>query len=59
MYTESLSVPGIARIYRTRYCDRDHTACARFSLASVVGPRAVPLNLMPNQHHKLENARTP
>ena len=43
-------LPGMADLFRRRYCEADHTRCARHVLAERVGSNAVPADLMPNDH---------
>jgi hypothetical protein len=50
MDTRLSSLPGIADLFRVRYCDGDHTLCARHRLADIVGVNGVPESLMPNDH---------
>ena len=43
-------LPGMADLFRRRYCDGNHDACARHLLAVEIGADAVPDALMPNDH---------
>jgi hypothetical protein len=43
-------LPGIADLFRHKYCEGDHTQCARHILAELVGRDRVPSRLMPNDH---------
>lgn len=50
MDTRLVRLPGIADLFKTRYCEGDHTQCARHRLADLIGSDAVPEKLMPNDH---------
>lgn len=39
---------GLGAIYRRNYCETDKTKCARFMVASTLGPSYVPIDLYPN-----------
>ena len=39
---------GIGRMYKTKYCEGDKTLCARYIVATQLGPEYVTENLYPN-----------
>ena len=41
---------GLAGLYRNRYCDSDHTRCARHRVLAAFGEGAVPRGMRPNDH---------
>ena len=43
---------GIGRMYKTKYCEGDKTLCARYTVATKLGPTFVPDNLYPNMNDK-------
>lgn len=43
------NMPGLAEIYKDRYCRKDNSQCARYVVAQALGREKVPLNLYPNQ----------
>ena len=45
---------GIGKLYKQKYCEGDKTKCARWNVATKVGPTAVPNNLYPNMFEKAE-----
>ncbi|GAB4273902.1 MAG: hypothetical protein Kow0056_01500 [Coriobacteriia bacterium] len=46
-------LPGIASLFRTRYCETAFDRCARRMAYETLGPGAVPAGLMPNDHEGL------
>ena len=45
---------GIGAAYRRTYCEGDKTKCARYQVATKVGPEAVTLSLYPNMQKKAD-----
>jgi hypothetical protein len=41
--------PGMAEMYKKKYCKEDHSNCARHMIVAVMGREKVPPNLFPNQ----------
>lgn len=41
---------GIGRMYKKKYCEGDKTTCARYIVATQVGPEYVTNNLYPNMN---------
>jgi len=41
-------MPGMADLYKQRYCRTDNTTCARFMVFTALGRENVPPNLFPN-----------
>ena len=39
--------PELARIIRTKWCRAKYTECARYHVARVLGPEAVPVDFFP------------
>ena len=39
---------GIGSMYKKKYCEEDKTICARYTVATTLGPEFVPENLYPN-----------
>ena len=39
---------GIGSMYKQKYCEGDKTTCARYMVATTVGPDFVTMNLYPN-----------
>ena len=39
---------GLGRMYKEKYCEGDKTICARYTVATTLGPDFVPSNLYPN-----------
>ena len=46
-------MPSMASMMKKRYCEGDHTACARFRACAVLGSPGVPMDLFPNQVERL------
>lgn len=42
-------MPGMAGIYKRRYCRGSNSGCARWLVHSMLGPAAVPADLFPNE----------
>lgn len=45
---------GLGAVYRKTYCDISNKKCARYMVATTVGPAAVPLDLYPNMASRAE-----
>lgn len=43
---------GLGSMYKKKYCEGDKTACARYMVATTVGPDYVTMNLYPNMVDK-------
>ncbi len=41
---------GLGSMYRKKYCEGDKTICARYMVATQLGPEYVTNNLYPNMH---------
>ena len=39
---------GLGSMYKQRYCEGDKTTCARYMVATTLGPDYVSMNLFPN-----------
>ncbi len=39
---------GLGAMYKQKYCEGDKTACARYRIATTVGPEFVNNNIYPN-----------
>ncbi len=39
---------GLGAMYRQKYCEGDKTACARYKIATTLGPEFVTNNIYPN-----------
>ena len=39
---------GLGALYKQKYCEGDKTTCARYMVATTVGPEFVTLSLYPN-----------
>lgn len=46
--------PASAAILKTQYCHGNQMACARYLVAKVMGPEAVPEDLFPNMLDRAE-----
>jgi len=44
-----IAAPGIAKLYKNRYCFTDKTLCARYIVCKKLGIENVPDTLFPNQ----------
>lgn len=54
-YHEKMPVDkGLGAVYRKTYCDVNNKKCARYMVATTVGPQAVPLDLYPNMASRAE-----
>ncbi len=52
-YQEKLPIEsGLGAIYRKNYCESDKTKCARFTVATTLGPQYVPIDLYPNMNER-------
>ena len=47
-------MPSTAEMYKRRYCRDDHTACARYQVAEVLGKERVPDNLFPGMLDRVQ-----
>jgi hypothetical protein len=48
-YNEKMPIDkGVGAMYYKKYCEGDKTICARYMVATTVGPHAVSLDLYPN-----------
>ena len=45
---------GLGRMYREKYCEGDKTICARYIVATQVGPEYVTTSLYPNMNSAAE-----
>ena len=45
---------GLGAVYRKTYCDAGDKTCARYMVATSVGPQSVPLDLFPNMASRAE-----
>ncbi len=45
---------GVGAIYKKKYCEGDKTICARYMVATTVGPDFVNNNLYPNMKEQAE-----
>ena len=43
------SMPALAFVYKKQYCQTDCSSCARYLVATALGPKAVPTDLYPTQ----------
>ena len=43
---------GIGSMYKKKYCEGDKTICARYIVATTLGPEFVTPNLYPNMNDK-------
>ena len=41
---------GLGSMYKKKYCEGDKTQCARYQVATTLGPEYVSLNLYPNMN---------
>jgi len=41
-------MPGMANLYKQRYCREDSSSCARYTVFKALGRENVPANLFPN-----------
>lgn len=46
------SISGLAPLYKITYCANQFDACARYLVAQILGTKAVPADLLPNQIQK-------
>ncbi|MDO9558017.1 MAG: hypothetical protein Q7J82_10685 [Coriobacteriia bacterium] len=46
--------PELVRIIRTKWCHADYTQCARYRVARVLGPKAVPVDFFPTEIERTE-----
>lgn len=46
---------GLGAMYKSKYCEGDKESCARYQVATQVGPDAVPLSLYPNMNKAAED----
>ncbi|MFZ7102448.1 MAG: hypothetical protein ACOWWO_07300 [Peptococcaceae bacterium] len=45
---------GLGAMYRKKYCETDKTNCARYLIATTLGPQCVPVDLYPNMSQRAE-----
>ncbi len=45
---------GLGAIYKKRYCEEDKDLCARYKIATTLGPQYVRDNFYPNDHEGAE-----
>ncbi len=45
---------GLGSMYKKRYCEGDKTQCARYMIATTVGPEFVTTDIYPNMHAQAE-----
>lgn len=45
-------MPGMAEIYKDRYCRDDHDMCARYMVFKALGRENVPFDLFPNERDR-------
>ena len=45
---------GLGRMYKEKYCEGDKTTCARYIVATQVGPEYVTTSLYPNMNSVAE-----
>ena len=43
---------GLGSMYKQKYCEGDKTSCARYTVATTLGPEFVTENLYPNMMDK-------
>ena len=43
---------GLGAMYKKKYCEGDKTICARYMVATTLGPEFVNESLYPNMHDK-------
>lgn len=43
---------GIGSMYKKKYCEGDKTICARYIVATTLGPNFVPDTIFPNMNDK-------
>jgi hypothetical protein len=46
------NMTGLALMYKISFCSNQFDTCARYLVAQILGPKAVPEDLMPNQMQK-------
>lgn len=55
LYSDAMVVmPGIAHIFRDKYCTGNNFACARYRAYQELGEGNVPADLYPHEHRKLK-----
>ena len=47
-----LTIEGLSKSYKEKYCDDNYQKCARFSVAENLGLAAVPDDLLPHQKER-------
>ena len=45
---------GLGAMYRKNYCETDRSKCARYLVATSLGPQCVPTDLYPNMNKRAE-----
>lgn len=54
-YLEKMPIDSaLGAMYRKNYCETDKTKCARYIVATSVGPEHVTVDLYPNMHQRAE-----
>ncbi len=54
MHSDALSaMPGVAHLYRDKYCTGNQISCARYKVYLQLGHEKVPADLYPHQHARL------
>ncbi|MBM7556877.1 hypothetical protein [Halanaerobacter jeridensis] len=49
-----LTKEGLTKSYKDKYCDGNHSKCARFQVAKNLGLASVPDDLLPHQNNKAQ-----
>ncbi|HEY3317339.1 MAG TPA: hypothetical protein VGK50_02800 [Coriobacteriia bacterium] len=56
LYSDAMvTMPGIANIFRGKYCVGNQMTCARYKAYQALGEGNVPADLYPHQHAKLKD----
>jgi hypothetical protein len=54
-YNDKMDISkGIGAMYKKKYCEGDKTQCARYIVATKIGPEHVTNSLYPNMHDKAD-----
>ena len=48
------NMPGMADLYKSKYCKGDNSLCARFKVFGALGREKVPTDLFPNDLSRAE-----
>jgi hypothetical protein len=55
LYSDALvTMPGIARVFRDKYCAGNQVGCARYQAYQEFGLGNIPADLYPHEHCKLK-----